>query len=392
MMTRVTLVAAWLLAAVLVAAPLAPAAGPGAARLHFGDFFVYWTAGRAFVEGANPYDPAAVQAIPVREGLPRPTVLWNPPWIFPLIAPFALLPFAFAAAAWMAMNVTLILLVSRVTGSRVGLTEIPATVLGLTFVPAMISLGMGQITLLPLAGAVLYATAMVRGKPARAGAALALCAIKPHLVGLLWLTPLLVEGKRDRRRVLLGLAAALGALLLAAVAWHPGLLAEYRAVLRDPPETPPTEFFSATLGSWVRVALAGGGAPWVQFVPFVAALGWFLWRYRRGRGGEAFDRTCAVAVLVSALTLPYGWHYDQATLLPIYLWLWARVAWPGAERTPPWRRVMIMAGLVAFEVGAAAMIGTGTPERAFVIWPWMLAAMAWLSSGSPLLRVSAEAR
>jgi len=377
---RGAIAATWLLAAVLGAAALAHAAGPRVSRLHFGDFFVYWTAGRAFVEGANPYDPAVLRAIALREGLPHPTLLWNPPWIFSLLAPFAVLPFAFAAVAWASMNVALLLLASRVAGSRLDLPDFWAMVLGLTFVPAMITLGMGQITLLPLAGAVLYAGAVVRRRPALAGAGLALCAIKPHLVGLLWLTPFLIEEKRDRLRVLLGLATILGALMLAALAWHPDLFAQYRAALRDPRETPPTEFFSASLGSWLRVAIAGDASPWLQFVPFAVGLGWFLWRYRRGRGAEPFDRSCGLALLVSALAVPYAWHYDQATLLPVYLWLWALAAWPGANRIARWRRVVIGLGLVTLDLGTAAMVGMGTPERYYVVWPWVLAGLAWLAS------------
>ena len=347
----------------------------------FGDFAAYWTAGRIFCERGNNYDPEVVRQVERREDLTQTFVIWNPPWTFPLLAPFALLPFTVAALAWCLLSVVMVVLSANLVGRQLGMTELWSTVLGITFLPAAICIGISQLANLVLAGAVLYWYGLHRQRPWFAGAALALCAIKPHIVGLLWLAVLFVGRPADRWRVVGGLLATLTVLTALTAAWNPQLPVHYLAALRHPPESPPTQYYAATLGMWLRMESGLGRYTWVQFLPFlcaVGAFGWYLWK--RTGSGSAED-ALGLALLTSSIALPYGWHYDQATLLPIYLWLWTAVTGQCEPAISRWRRATITLGLLAFELGQIAMLWAKVQERWYVVWPLLLAILLGIRLG-----------
>ena len=85
---------------------------------HFGsiDFIEYWSAGQLWLEGLNPYDPALL--FPIQKELSfdesAPLMMWNPPWIFLLLAPLLSFSFASAAALWFWLNITLVLALSLI--------------------------------------------------------------------------------------------------------------------------------------------------------------------------------------------------------------------------------------------------------------------------------------
>jgi hypothetical protein len=73
------------------------------------DFMIYWAAGRLFLSHANPYSAAAVFAIERSIGWTdsEPMSVLYPPWLLPLVAFPALLPFRVAHYGWLAASLIL---------------------------------------------------------------------------------------------------------------------------------------------------------------------------------------------------------------------------------------------------------------------------------------------
>src|SRR4051812_35256377 len=64
--------------------------GSGLASLPMQDYVEYWAAGRLLAEGKNPYDTEAVRALEREAGRDEDAILmWNPPWVLPLVVPLS---------------------------------------------------------------------------------------------------------------------------------------------------------------------------------------------------------------------------------------------------------------------------------------------------------------
>lgn len=335
--------------------------GDGTAR--FGDFAAYWVAGRAFWEGESPVDPTVVEQIAEREKLSQAFVVWNPPWFLAAIAPFSLLPFDVAAVGWCALNVALAVRVGLLLGARIGLSEFWSVVLTMTFVPIGICLGMSQWTILVLAGVVGYDHFRRTGRPVRAGVCLALASFKPHLVPIVWIAALLVGPWRERVRVWSAFVMTIGLTTALLVGARPALWTWFIHAWAHPAPSDPTRYFSATVPRWLQwLAEHSTGAsslPWVALMPFLVIALVILIRVLRGWNIDSLS--LGDALLLSLLVVPYGWHYDQALLLPTYLLL-AGVAFRSAHH-PTW----IGAALVAWELLFVALLWTRADESLFVV-------------------------
>src|SRR5215471_2686853 len=97
------LIASAILAAALPIACASLRPGNPRAFPEFGenDFVEYWAAYRLYREGRDMYDPAAVLEKERTAGWKEesPLMMWNPPWILPLIAPVGEADFDTAGAA-----------------------------------------------------------------------------------------------------------------------------------------------------------------------------------------------------------------------------------------------------------------------------------------------------
>ena len=142
-----------------------------------GDLFVFWKAGVAVLEGANPYaDPAMV----------------NPPTALPLFALIASLPFDTSKFVWTTVNIGAALALIPLSQlalqvqTRRKFKALPKALLTLSIATVVLSLPMywsielGQVALLE--SVCLYTALYAQGKnwPILAGGALALATIKPQ--------------------------------------------------------------------------------------------------------------------------------------------------------------------------------------------------------------------
>ena len=294
------------------------------------DYGMFWVAGVMARHGqANLLYGPHYAALAARI-LPYKTGWWPfvyPPSILPVAYGVALLPLA---AGYYLVSAGLVL--AQAWLLRAARLPWRCVVAGLASFPAMWTLYLGQLGM--VCGALLvYGLARLHARPARAGAALGLLAVKPQYA---LLVPVAVLAARRWRACAAGVAVLGLCLLLSwVVAGKAGWLAYFgpgRAALRALLERPfpgtyemmgsSVFWMLRSLGWGVGAAFAGQGAVSLGCV----ALCWVLWR----RGAEnRLPATLALTLLAS----PYGFTGDMAMLCAV-LPLMAR---PGAH----WRNAAL---------------------------------------------------
>jgi hypothetical protein len=181
-----------------------------AASRPLGDFVEYWTAGHLLLRHQNPYDFAATLAAEKALGWTGalPLIAPNPPWAIPLVAPlgffhsytaawlvwFLVMGACVALSSWMLMDLYF---------GNIRIPEISASVthralFAFTFFPTLLCLQFGQIAPLVLLGVTGFLWFEERNSPVLAGMALALTAVKPHLVYLVWIAVIVMGARRWR--------------------------------------------------------------------------------------------------------------------------------------------------------------------------------------------------
>jgi hypothetical protein len=312
---RMSVAAGAAVASVIVAVGLSARAGVP----YMNDFIAYWTAGRLLLDGGNPYDVAAILELQRQMGsrFVDPGVVRNPPWVLPLLIPFAALPFAVGWYAWAAAQLVSVGLSAAILWRLFGGEARPAAAVALTFLfpPAVfVALGgqIGGILLLGLAG---FTWAVERRKCLVSGLFLALLTLKPHLllpfgiVVLLWMI-------RERRFAPL-IGAAAGVILGCSVALliQPELLEQYAEFIRA--EVPEEDLVS-TPGAALRLAL-GFDRFWIQWLPAMIGVAWGIVHYLRHKEQWSWSEQLPLLAAVSWLSAPYGWVYDMVLLVPTIL-------------------------------------------------------------------------
>jgi hypothetical protein len=340
---------------------------PHVLNLPLYDFAEYWAAGRLVARGDNPYDPAAVGQLERqadRDG--EPLMMWNPPWTLPLVLPFGLLPSRVAHLFWLLLSFATVLAAADTLWHEYGGPSAKrgiAWLLVFSFVPTFLTLYLGQIAALLLAGAVLFLRFERRGQDLRAGAATLLLAVKPQLFILFWIALLLWAIDRRRWRVVAGGVLAGLAATLIAIQFDPAVLSQYREALTD---RPPAQYRSPTLGTVLRL-LWGEERFSLQFLAPLAGLAWFVPLWLRHRRTWVWGERLPGLLFASLLTTPYGaWPFDLIVLLVPLLQVAASIANRGA----PDRRALAL--YVAANAAAAAFV-VGRVD--FFWWIWLTPAL-----------------
>jgi len=277
------------------------------------DFRAFWCGARVWLDGGNPYDATAVQALQKEVGLHGggPGTFVNPPHALVWLAPWALLDFVPAQRLWLVMNfvvagVCLVLACRLVPGGRPGVELFWL----LAFVPLGLVVYLGQMSLwitLFMLGAV-WCRRLERHF--LTGFLLWLACIKPQMSFLL-VGGFLTEAFFLRRwGVWAGLAAGAAVSLVpwwwSGAPWIPEGF---------PVEANPLSYYNSSLASqaWVWLDRMGWGTAAICFVFPVLGLihlGWMQWKALR-EGRELSWRKLAA---ISPLYAPYIWSYDFVAL------------------------------------------------------------------------------
>ena len=288
------------------------------------DFSHYWAAGRLNTTGGNPYDPQQVQQLRnriVREETSYATIpiMWSPPWSMPFVMPFGALDYPASRLLWLIAQVTIILACAKKTWEFLGGTgRTIAMAWGITFIfgPTISVLEKGQITPLVLAGITGFVYfAEYKKNDLAAGMFAVLIALKPQLYYLFWPIMLVWTLTFRRWRVLLGGLMMSVAAILIPLVFNPSLLDQYLYAVQH---YPPTDWATPTLGGYLRLVF-GIDNFWLQFVPALLGLAWTGYYWQKHRKDWRWLEATPILLLISILTAPYAWTYDQVILVPAIL-------------------------------------------------------------------------
>ena len=304
---------------------------PGGIR----DFVAYWAAARLLFTGNNPYSPSEVLSLQRSVGMtePTPLIMWNPPWTLSFVWPFGLLEFTTGQFVWLLMNVFLVMFSAQRLLQLYGRPEDkagPAWILAFTFIPAVYALILGQITPIILFGLTMFLI-LVEEKNNWRGIALVLTllAVKPHFVYIFWLAVVLWLWCRRDWRILIGtgiiglIASALPLL------FDPQIYSHYIEVHRSGDYLKPFDLPVPSLRN-VLIAVFQLEGSLLAHLPTAVGAVWLLIYWRRHRDRWIWKERLPLLLLVSIVTSPYSWTFDQIVLLPAiiqsYVWLRGRVA------------------------------------------------------------------
>ena len=278
------------------------------------DVVSYWVAGSQLLHHANPYDAAAVLRIERNAGFPaddQALIMRNPPTALPLVLPLGLLGLRAAALLWSVLLVTCLGISVQMLWGLCGRPGNKIHLLGYTFGPALTCIFAGQTALFALLGLVLFLR-FHRTKPYLGGAALWLCALKPHLfipfgvVLLLWLIA-------DRGyKVLAAFAMTLVMSAGVAMQFSPSVWAEYAQLMR----TPGLQHEFVPCISVALPVVLHAKAMWLRYLPAGLAIIWAVPYYWKKRAEWNWLEHGSLLVMVSILASPYAWLTDQTLVLP----------------------------------------------------------------------------
>ncbi|HZB88708.1 MAG TPA: glycosyltransferase family 87 protein [Terracidiphilus sp.] len=305
------------------------------------DFIAYWSAGQLLRQGGDPYDAAAVLRLEQTAGFSssEPLIMRNPPTALFLALPLGYVGANAASVLWMVLLLGCTILSVRLIWQLNGQPPTRTHLLSYCFAPLMECLMAGQLGILLLLGVVLFLT-FLRTRPYWAGAALVLCAVKPHLFVLFGVVLILWALSRRAYAVLIGAIAAVAACAVLAYLVDPHAWAQYDQMLHT------AGIMQQVVPTWGELLrqLINRNAIWLQFVPEGLGLAWALRYYARRRARWNWMLEGQLVLIVSVLCSPYALLPDEALLLPAVL--------TGAYLAEETGRSLIPLGIVAI----AAMI------------------------------------
>lgn len=282
------------------------------------DFRVFWAAARLFLAG-SPL--AALDHATLTAEYNTVTEDWMP-WLYPpgyllLVAPFGVMPYAYAFLAMTVLSILAIALASRpfVGGVKpvwAAMTLAPA------YLPTLI---IGQNSLVWLSVLLAALAALRSGRAVVAGVLIGCLTLKPQL-GLMIPFALLAAGQWRTLFAATGTAIALAVLptLVVGLEYWPRLAevmaehADRMVLLVNDLVLTVSPFSLATLmglSTSTALVLQGG-------MTALAALSVFLF-WRSGRIG--FDAKAALLLIAILLSAPYLWYYEAAMMAAIGLFM-----------------------------------------------------------------------
>jgi hypothetical protein len=322
---------------ILVAHQVADAAAHDRPRGNLSDFYPRWLgAHELLLHQRNPYSDEVALEIqkgyygraldPSRPGDPRD----RQGFAYPIYVVFLLAPligFSFHGAQlffyWLLICLTAasVPLWLRALGWRPPPVAIAiAIALTLGSLPAVQGIKLQQLSLLVAALLAGSAACVASGFLFFGGAILGLATIKPQLAWpmVLWLLGWAVSDWKTRRRLVLGFATIMVALLVAAQWVLPGWMKMFLEAIRQYHQYTQNESVLDELVNWALGSY--GGQIFAVIACFASAI--LLWKLRHDASGSAgFAGALAVVLSLTVLVVPMYAPYNQILLLPAILFL-----------------------------------------------------------------------
>ena len=294
-----------------------------------GDFYAYWAAVQLFWRGQNPFDAGVIARFDANIVSPPlgPRIAWNPPFLLVFLSPIAALSYVSALSIWTGLS----LFWGLCTGLMVwGIDSrrafsVRVWVLATVFcVPLFSCLKLGQISTLLSCSLALGIWFLSVRRDWLAGLAFVPLCAKPHVFYLVGVTLLVWFIREGRYRAIVGAGTGLmGASLLAEVV-HPGI--HHQWAYRD---SWPTNYAGSTLTALVRQFLiSSSGVDPIFVVCAVMMVGGtvaFFALIQRFPQARNLPDMVSLSLVISLLTAPYGFVFDQAALVLAQNRLVARV-------------------------------------------------------------------
>jgi hypothetical protein len=291
------------------------------------DFRAYWSASYLLAQGENFADDDLLLSVQRETGFHREYVMktWNPPWILLWIIPYTWLAFDTGAKLWLLTNIG-VLIFSIIIGWRLpfptgelrkGWVWLPLLA-AVLFPSTIVALLFGQVNLLVLGGLVGFLFFSTRQQEEAAGLALALTTFKPHLVYLALPIILFHLLWQRRWRTLLVFGGVLAGSMMVVLFLRPTFLSDYVQ------GTTAGNLFAWETATFVTYVSLQMGWPWVRLIGIVLLpLAVAAWFYNKER--LPLLLFVETAVLISVITMPFGWSYDYVVLLlpmmRVLMWL-----------------------------------------------------------------------
>lgn len=327
------------------------------------DFVVFWATGQQLVQHGSPYDGDAMMRVERAAGFPaKDGVLYmrNPPWSLPLAFPLGFCGLKAGALLWSLALMACLMGSVRILWRMHGRQESCIHWLGVSFAPALLCLLMGQTSLFALLGYVLFLD-LHRRRPILAGISLWLCMLKPHLFlafGVVLLAWVLVSRSY---KVLVGVAIAMAASCAVAYCIDPTAWPDYLRMMRTAHiQNDHVPCLSVALRFWISPRTT-----WFNYIPAALAGAWALGYFWPRRHRWDWMKDGSLVMLISLLTAPYSWVYDDCLAIPSLL--------QGAYSTRS-RFLLTVLAFASVAMSAELLFGITIPTS-FFLWT----APAWLA-------------
>ncbi len=289
------------------------------------DFVQFWAGGKLNLQGENPFDPQKVEQLQIASsgqasGTYTISIMLNPPWTISLVMPFGMFDYPSGRLVWLIFS-TLLLVISSQLLWRIYSGNPKQRWLALLvvfiFAPTTSVLEVGQIApmlLFGLTGFLYFATS--RQNDWLAGAFIALTSIKPQVAFIFWIALLFWVIKQRRWLILISAAITILLLTLIAMIYNPHIVQQYLIMLQT---YRISDWANPTIGAYLRFFWFGTDKFWLQFLPSVFGVLWFLYYWYNHNKSWNWVDELPILLLVSQIISPYTWTYDQAILIPVII-------------------------------------------------------------------------
>ncbi len=322
-------------------------------RLPVSDSVEYWAAARLALDHQNPYNAEALLALEREAGYSRksPLVMWNPPWILPVLLPLAVFSYPAAEKLWLVLGCASVALSVSLLWRLYGRTRYPSPAAGLLiaiFTPLLVGLAIGQVGPLVLLGITGFLWFERKQRFGLAGVSLFFLALKPHLVFLLWIALGFWTVKKRNGRTLSGLLATVVAVSLVTVASTPRAFGQYYNFwIHHPVRWSEFPTVPGILGH-----LTGSQSVVLVLIPPALASLWLMGHWARYRGQWNWQDELPILLVVSLVASPYAWFFDGVILLPALIQIITIPLWK-----KNWR--VLMVAYAATNLAVVLLIATG---------------------------------